>query len=183
MKCALTEDRPMVNGLWRPGNARASRRRLRALTLVECLIASSILVFAVLAISQAVVAGQMQATDALHRARALQLAEAMMDEVLALPYTDPNGGSEAGRGSFDNLSDYNGLSEAAGALADASGAVYGAPFQNFSRTVSVVSANGGAGITVTGFGNALPGLTITVRVQDSAAATWTLTSFRAQPPA
>ena len=155
--------------------------RRRGLTLVECLAASSILAFAVLAVVQAVVAGQMQSVDALHRARGLQLAEAMMDEVLRLPYNDPNGGTESGRANFDNLADYNGLTEAAGALADSAGVVYASPFQGFTRSVSVVSANGGAGIAVTGLGAALPGLTITVTVQDSAGVTWTLTAFRAQP--
>ncbi len=158
-----------------------SKRRLRGLTLVECLVASSILAFAVLAIVQAVVAGQMQTVDALHRARGLELAEAMMDEVMRLPYTDPNGGSEVGRANFDNLADYQGFSEAAGAVADAAGVLYTAPFQDFSRSVSIAPANGGSGITVTGLGAALPGLTITVTVQDSAGVTWTLTSFRAQP--
>lgn len=160
---------------------RGGGARRVALTLVECLIATAILGFALLAIVQAVVAGQMQVTDALHRARALEVGEALMDEVLRLPYTDPNGGSELGRANFDDLADFNGFSEAAGALTDAGGTTYGPAFQDFSRTVSVVPANGGGGIAVTGMGAALPGLTITVTVQDSDAAVWTLTSFRAAP--
>ncbi len=156
----------------------------RGLTLIECLLASVILAFAVVAVSQAVVAGQMQTVDALHRARALQLAEALMDEVLRLPYTDPDGsGGEVGRANFDDMADYNGFSEAAGSVSDLGGTSYGASFQGFSRSVSVVPANGGVGISVTGFGDPLPGLTITITVQDAAGATWTLIRFRAQPPA
>lgn len=140
-----------------------------------------ILAFAVVAVTQAVVAGQMQTVDALHRARAMELGESLMEEVLRLPYDDPDGGSEAARADFDNLADFNGFTEAAGVLSDAAGTAYPSAFQGFSRSVSVVAANGGAGITVTGFGSATVGLTITVTVQDSAGATWILTSFRAQP--
>jgi len=156
--------------------------QLRGITLVECLLASAILAFAVIAVSQAVVAGQMQTADALHRARAMELGEALMEEILRLPYTDPDAGGEVGRANFDNIEDFNGFSEAAGTLSDASGTPYDAPFQKFSRSASAVPANGGAGITITGFGSALPGVTITVTVQDTAGATWTLTRFRAQPP-
>lgn len=155
----------------------------RGLTLVECLIASAILALAVVAVSQAIVAGQMQTVDALHRARALELAEALMDEVLRLPYADPDGtGGEVGRANFDNLEDFDGFSEAPGAVNDAGGTAYDAPFQTFSRSVSVVPANGGSGISVTGFGNPLPGLLVTVTVHDAAGVTWTVTRFRAQPP-
>lgn len=154
----------------------------RGLTLVESLIASAILAVAVIAVSQAVVAGQMQTVDALHRARAMELAEALMDEVLRLPYADPDGtGGEIGRANFDDLADFNGFSETAGTLADAGGSVYEAPLQGFSRSVSVVPANGGSGISVTGFGSPLVGLTAMVTVQDTAGASWVLTRFRPQP--
>lgn len=162
--------------------------RHRGLTLVECLLASAVLALAVVAVTQAVVAGQMQTAEALRRARALGLGEALTDEVLRLPYTDPDGpGGEVGRENFDNLEDFNGFSEAAGALRDARGtsnpaSLYDAPFQEFSRTVSVVPANGGSGVSVTGFGNPLLGLMVTVTVQDAAGEKWTLTRFRAQPP-
>ncbi|MCK4659083.1 MAG: hypothetical protein KAV82_06130 [Phycisphaerae bacterium] len=158
-------------------------RRFRALTLVECLLASVILAVAVVAVTQAVVAGQMQTVAALHRSRGVQLAEALMDEVLRLPYADPDGtGGEVGRSNFDNLEDFNGFNESPGALSDAGGTPYGTPFQGFSRAVTVTPANGGSGINVSGFGDPLPGLTVTVVVQDTAGATWTLTRFRAQPP-
>lgn len=160
---------------------RIGRRHLRALTLIESLLAMVILAFAVVAVTQAVVAGQMQTVDALHRARAMELAESLMEEVLRLPYADPNAGGETVRGNFDDLADFNGFTEAAGALSDAAGTAYASEFQGFSRSVSVVAANGGAGITVTGFGSAIVGMTITVTVQDSAGAAWVLTSFRAQP--
>lgn len=155
-----------------------NQKQHRGLTLVECLLASVILAFAVVAVSQAVLAGQMQTADALHRARALELTEALMEEVTRLPYTDPNGGTEVGRANYDNLQDFNGFSETTGTLKDAAGVAYDSAFQGFSRTVSVVPDT----ITVTGFGNPLPGLTTTVTVQDAGGASWVLTRFRAQPP-
>ncbi len=148
---------------------------------MECLLASAILAFAVVAVSQAVVAGQMQTADALHRARAMELAEALMEEVLRLAYADPDGPGEVGRANYDNLEDFDGFSETAGTLSDVDGVAYDTPFQGFSRSVSVVPANGGSGISVTGLGSALPGLMVTVTVQDATGTSWVLTRFRAEP--
>jgi len=125
----------------------------------------------------------MQTADALHRTRAMELAEALMEEVLRLAYVDPDGLGEVGRANFDNLQDFDGFSETAGTLSTADGTALGTPFQGFSRSVSVVPANAGNGISVTGFGNPLPGLIVTVTVTDVAGTTWELTRFRAQPPA
>jgi hypothetical protein len=143
------------------------------------------LALAVAAISQAVLAGQMQTYEALHQRRAVELAEALVDEVLHLPYDDPEGASapgpeagETGRSLFDNADDYHGFSEAAGSLADASGTLYPASLQDFSRSVSAAYAN----ISVTGFDDPLPGLTITATVQDDAGQTWAITRWVAQPP-
>jgi MSHA pilin protein MshD len=161
------------------------RSREQAVTLVEALLASAVIAFAVVAVSQAVIAGQMQTVGALHHRRALELADAMMDEILHLPYEDPGGasapGPEAGettRAAFDNADDYHGWSEAAGSLADATGTAYPTEFQDFSRAVTAAYQN----ITVAGLSGPLPGLTITVTVQDTAGATWTTTRFIAQPP-
>ncbi len=100
-----------------------------------------------------------------------------MDEVLRLPYIDPNGGSEAGRTTYDNTADFNGFNEPAGTLKDAAGTAYDASHQGFSRAVSVAASS----VTVTGFGSAIAGLTVTVTVSDSAGGTWVLTRFKAQP--
>ena len=118
----------------------------RGMTLVEALLASVILAVAVAAVSQAIVAGQMQSYSALHRRRAVDLAEALMEEVLRLPYNDPDGASapgpeagESGRSSFDNIDDYHGFSETGGSVADLAGGTYASAFQGFSRSVTVAS--------------------------------------------
>ena len=79
--------------------------------------------------------------------------------------------------AFDNADDYHGFSEAAGALADVAGTLYSAPFQDFTRSVTAVYGN----VTVTGFASAIPGLTVTVTVQE-AGLTWSVTRFIAEPP-
>jgi len=161
------------------------KARENALTLVECLLASVLLAFCVVAVSQAVVAGQMQTCAALHHRRAVELAEAMMDEILRLPYDDPEGPSTPGpepgelnRFLFDNADDYHGLTETADSLTDAAGAAYPATLQGFG-----VSANAAYGsVGVTGFADPLAALTVTVAVQDDSGRTWTVTRVIAQPP-
>ena len=164
------------------------KRNMRqpGLTLVEALIASVILAVAVAAVSHAVLAGQMQSYDALERLHAVQLAEGLVEEILRLPYNDPDGasnpGPEAGetsRGLYDNIDDFHGFTEAAGTLADATGTTYGSAFQGFSRSVTVAAGSE----TVTGFGAAITGVDITVTVQNAAGATWVVHQFYPEPPA
>ncbi|MCC6579851.1 MAG: prepilin-type N-terminal cleavage/methylation domain-containing protein [Phycisphaeraceae bacterium] len=163
-----------------------ARRMLKGFTLLEVLIASAILAIAVAAITQAVVAGQMQTYDALHDLRANSLAEALMEEVLALPYGDPQGvvtpGPDAGeinRSLYDNADDFHGFTEASGALNDAANSLYPAPYQTFSRGVTCAYGT----MTVTGFDTPVTGLTVTVTVTDAAGRQWQLTRFVQEPAA
>lgn len=168
------------------GRARATARghRRHALTLLEGLIASVILTMVVVAVSQAILAGQMQTADALHRTRAVELAEAMMDEILRLPYDDPDGSSNPGpdggeyaRNTYDNLDDYHGFSESAGNLRDVAGMAYETTYDDFARSVAVVAGSE----TVAGFGPAIAGVLITVTVTDSHTATWSVEHFYPEP--
>jgi len=115
---------------------RTPRHRRRALTLVESLMAAMVLLVVVVAVSQALLAGQMQVYDAAHRARAIELAEALMDEVLRLPYADADTDNETTRATFDDLDDFDGYSES-GTLRDAAGTAYPSEYQVFTRTVAV----------------------------------------------
>jgi len=158
--------------------------RQRALTLVECVLALTILPLAVTAIALAVTAGQAQALEALERTRAALLAEALMEEILALPYNDPDGASnpgpepgESNRTLFDNLDDFHGYSEAPGNLTDATTTAYPSPFQGFARSVTCSTAS----VNVPDLGTTIDGLQITVTVSSSGAPVVTLTRFVAQP--
>ena len=159
-------------------------RRPAGFTLLEVLIASSILAFTTLALVQAVSAGQSQTLDALRRARGTALAEAMLEEVLSKPYADPQGETtigpdtgESARADFDNLDDYHGLSEAADAIADADGVVYPQPYQRYTRQVTVESET----LDIAALGGARQGMRITVTVAESIdgaqGRTWVVTRF------
>ncbi|MBI1337600.1 MAG: hypothetical protein GC164_11625 [Phycisphaera sp.] len=158
----------------------ATRSRAVGFTLMEVLIASTILAFSVAAITQAIVAGQTQSYEALHEYRALSLAEALMEEILAKPYDDPEGATDIGpdagettRALFDNVDDYHGYTEAAGTVADEAGLVYPAPFTDFSRSVTVSDASQG----IAGLGVTLYGVTVTVTVTDERGRQWTIARF------
>ena len=145
------------------------RSRRCALTLAEALIASIILSISVTAVAAALMAGAQQTYAAVETTRASQLVLAMIDEVLALPYADPDGasapGPEAGettRLAFDNVDDYHGYTEVAGAIVDAVGTAYPAAYDAYERTVQVAtSSEQPAGLP------AVSGVTITVAVTDA----------------
>ena len=106
-----------------------------------------------------------------------------MEEILALPYDDPDGpslpGPETGelvRANFDNADDYHGLSEAPGSVVDLAGALYDASVQDFGR--SVEAGYGSEDFVDLG---TISGLTVTVTVQDAVGTQWQLTRFVPAP--
>ena len=158
--------------------------RSAGFTLVEVLVASVILALAVTGIAFAVSSSHALTYEALHNERATALAEALLEEILSLPYADPQGGTtigpdagEGARSTFDNADDYHGYSESAGAAVDQAGSAYPTRYDVFSRSVSVVSASE----TVTGFSQAIVGITVTVTVQDDHGRSWVLSRFIAEP--
>ncbi len=166
------------------------RRRLRGLTLAECLLAITILPLAVSAVSLAIISGQQQAMASLRQLRATELAQALMAEILSKPYHDPQGGTalgpeagETARSLYDNIDDFlppsggQGFTEAAGSLYDAAGAAYPDAYQDFSRTVSGTAIS----VQVTSLGVNRPALQITVTVSDPAGAVVTLTRVVLDP--
>lgn len=163
------------------------RRPGGGFTLLEVMIASGILSFATLGLVQAVSSGQSQTLDALRRARGTALADAMLEEVLARPYADPQGDTgfgpdtgEAARAAYDNLDDYHGYTEAAGSIADAAAGAYPTAYQRYSRSVTVVAET----IDLPTLGGARAGVRITVTVTEAAdtsgadtGRSWTVSRF------
>lgn len=152
----------------------------------EVLLASAILAFAVAGLSQVLVAGQMHVYGALHEARAVSLLEATMAEVTRLPYADPEDGAnyqpgpesgEAARSGYDNIDDYDGWSQAAGALTDYGNTPYPAAYSRFSRSVAVASVTN----AVTVYSRKYDGVNITVTVTDDTGRTWTLERLVPEP--
>ncbi|MEM6504363.1 MAG: prepilin-type N-terminal cleavage/methylation domain-containing protein [Planctomycetota bacterium] len=156
----------------------------RGFTLAEVLIASAILSFVTLGIVQAVSAGQSRTLDALKRSRAQALAEVMLEEILAKPYADPEGATtigpdsgETARADFDNIDDYHGYLESAGALADHAGSAYPGDYQSLSRSVSVVTVTN----SVADLGGDHTGVQVTVSVNEPGGRVWSVERFVPEP--
>lgn len=167
-----------------PNPSRDPRRRAQGFTLAEVLFASAILAFIVAGLTQTIVTGQTHTYNALHEERALSLAEALMEEALALPYADRGGDTTPGpddneptRDRFDGLDDFDGFSEDAGELADPAGVLYPELFQRFTRSVEATYDTA----AIAGFGGTRNGISITVTVADPGGREWTITRFVAEP--
>ena len=165
-------------------DTRIHRRAAQGLTLPEALLATAVLAFAVIAVTQAIVAAQTQAEDALVQQRAMSLAEAMLEEILSLPYADPEDIDVAGpdtgettRQLFDNMDDYHGYSEAVGALTDITATAYPDTYQRFARSVTASFGS----VNVAALGGNTDGLTVTVTITDTPGRTWTLSRFVPEP--
>lgn len=163
-----------------------SYRNTAGFTLLEVLLASAILAFCVAAISQAIALGHGQTYEAIHGRRAVVLAEALLEEVLSLPFADPEGASvmgpeagESSRSSYDNCDDFDGFADGGddGPVRDAGGVDYGDLYQVFTRAVAASDTP----ISVPGFGGDIPGLTVTVTVTDDRGLSWSITRFIPEP--
>jgi hypothetical protein len=153
-------------------------------TLVEALAASAVLGLAVIALTQAVTAGQAQTHEAMRSSQAVNLAEAMAEEILSLPYHDPDGasapgpeGGESPRLLLDNMDDYHGLGEPLGQVRDIAGVPYGGNYARFSRSVSCVYTT----MTVPGLTSVGNGLSVRVTVRDERGRVWAVTRFIPEP--
>ena len=123
-----------------------------------------VLAVVVTGITQMLQAGLQQSDEAIQIARASALAEAMVEEVLSRPLTDPDGhvavGPDAGersRRDFDAADDFDGLTQAVGEVTDAAGESYGGSYARFGRSVkaqwidldTLLGENRGLQVTVT----------------------------------
>ncbi|MCE5276649.1 MAG: hypothetical protein ABFD92_14645 [Planctomycetaceae bacterium] len=100
------------------------------MTLLEALLASTILAACAFAVTTPFAASAQNDQTQQRWTLATCLAQEMMEEILSKPFKDPQGsvacGPDSGEGSrmqFDNVDDYQGFTETAGHIADAAGAV------------------------------------------------------------
>ena len=161
-----------------------SRHISCAFTLPEVLLASVILAFTVAALTQAVIAGQMQTYASIHEMRAIELAESLIDEMLLLDYDDPDGGStlgpdagEATFADFDNIDDYHNFSQTAGNLTDITGQLLHESYQTFSRSVVIAEQTENKPV----LGGSINGLNIEVNVTDQDGKQWRIERWITQP--
>jgi MSHA pilin protein MshD len=90
----------------------APRRRQAGVTLIELVVAITIIAIAVSAVMGAMSAITSRSADAMVQQQAVAIAQAYLEEVLQRPVVDPDGiEPETGRGTFDDVDDYNGLTD------------------------------------------------------------------------
>lgn len=69
--------------------------------------------------------------------QAVGIAQSYMEEIMGQAFNDPGGPAEAGRADFDDVNDYNGLNDNAGAVDRTGAAVPG--LESYNVTVLVVA--------------------------------------------
>jgi len=104
-------------------NGKATTRQASGITLLESLIAATLLAAVVSSVIWPFTAGAQNELAGARVSIASQLAQEMMEEILSKPYEDPQGaeglGPDAGestRDDFDNIDDYHGYTEPAGGV-------------------------------------------------------------------
>ena len=105
--------------------------RRRGFTLMEALLASSILLIGVMSVTVPFASAARNERADSRQTLAVALAQEMMDEVLSKRFYDPDPNSnyhlgpepnETSRGLYDNYDDYDGYAEAAGNIRNFQGA-------------------------------------------------------------
>jgi hypothetical protein len=114
----------------------------------------------------------------------MRLAEELMEFALQLGYADPQGGAdlgpeagELGIVNFDNIDDLDGFQQDPGGIEDITGTLHPSEYQVFTRSVSVTYGSE----TVAELGGAIPGLTVTVTVEDGKGTNCAITRFVPEP--
>ncbi|MDX2477232.1 MAG: prepilin-type N-terminal cleavage/methylation domain-containing protein [Gammaproteobacteria bacterium] len=147
----------------------------RGFTLIELIVAMVVISVALAGVMSVINYTTLHSADPVLRHQAIATAEAYMEEITLKDYTDPDDGaecpvSEASRDLYDNVCDYNGLSDS-GAVDQNGNAISG--LENYSVNVSVApDTYGPSGATTAG-------LKIDVTVVDPGGESLTLTGYRA----
>jgi len=144
-------------------------------TLVELIVAMIVISIAVGGVLLVMNYTVSRSADPVLRHQAIAIAEAYMEEITLKNYRDPDDGNvcpaaEASRALYDNVCDYNGLSDS-GARDQTGTAI--AALASYSVSVAVGSLNYGPA------GSQVAGLEIGVTVKNPAGEAFTLTGYRA----
>ena len=146
---------------------------------IETLIAIAILAIITTAVSGALSAGRQQSRNAQDTLRASMLARALMEEILRLPFYDPQGYNQLGPGpgensrlQYDNITDYAGnpgysdgptnicyisINQTTYARTTT---LYPTEYQGFTRSVTMTTQTS----SPPGWGRSIDGLLVTVTV-------------------
>ncbi|MBN1140751.1 MAG: type II secretion system protein [Deltaproteobacteria bacterium] len=85
----------------------------RGMTLIELIVSIVVVGIALSALLGVFVTVVSRSADPLIQAQAQAVAESYLEEILLKPCVDPGGPPETGRSDYDDVMDYNGLSEPA----------------------------------------------------------------------
>jgi MSHA pilin protein MshD len=119
-------------------------------TLVEMVVSVVVISITVTGVMMVIYQTSGHSADPLIRTQAIAIAESYIEEILAQPLTDPaggdTGGSESGetRSTFDDVTDYHGLADTAGALDQAGNAIAGLEGYNVTVQLTDATLNGDA---------------------------------------
>jgi len=144
-------------------------------TLVELIVAMIVISIAVGGVLLVMNYTTQHSADPVLRHQAIAIAEAYMEEITLKSYRDPDDNNvcpsaEASRDLYDNVCDYNGLSDS-GARDQTGTAI--AALASYNVAVAVSSTNYGPG------GSQVAGLQVDVTVIDPAGESLILTGYRA----
>jgi len=145
-------------------------RKNQGLTLIELIVAMVVISVALAGVMSVINYTTLHSADPVLRHQAIAIADAYMEEITLKNYSDPDADGEVSRALFDDVDDYNGLSDS-GAVDQNGNAISG--LGNYSVSVSVVPQNYGPS------GNEVSGLKIDVTVIDPAGESLILTGYRA----
>ena len=113
----------------------------RGFTLAEAMMAVVVLGIASASVLLPFISGAAVRAEGINRTLAARLASDLMEEILRLPFHDPDDetsyspGPDAG--DLDNIDDYHGYFETQGQVKDANGVVFDdSRYANFSRNVT-----------------------------------------------
>jgi len=146
------------------------RRNIQGFTLIELIVAMVVISVALVGVMSVINYTTLHSADPVLHQQAIAIAEAYMEEITLKNFADPDVDGEVDRALFDDVSDYNGLTDN-GARDQNGNAIAG--LGNYTVGVTVQNANYGPG------GSKVAGLRIDVSVTDPAGVSLTLTGFRA----
>ena len=159
-------------------------RRERGLTVVECLIALTILSVTVLAATMTLSAGAQHDRRANLAAIAARLGHDLLEEIASRDYSEPVSAAVFGkefeeltRADFDDVDDYNNFNEARGTVKNFDGVLYAAQDQRFARTTTVTKG----WMDVADLGRRVNGLTVQVTLTSESGEKWQFTRFIPEP--
>lgn len=127
-----------------PGPRCPTPTRQAGVTLVELVVAIAIVAAGVSAVLAAYAAVATRSADAMGRQQAVAIAESYLEEIALKSFSDPDGvESETPRAGWDDVDDYNGLSDAG--VRDQNGVAVAA-LSGYSVTVAVTATSALTGV-------------------------------------